>query len=77
MAPDGSLAFFVQGLRLGPSTFYFPKRRGETIKEEREAWEMDILVYIVGIILISCIFGAITKAISSGRGMKGGFGWGF
>ena len=32
--------------------------------------------FIVGII-VSCIFGAITKAINEGKGYYGGFAWGF
>ena len=36
-----------------------------------------LFFYICTVIGVSCIFGAITKAINEGKGYYGGFAWGF
>ena len=33
--------------------------------------------YLIGWLIVACIFGAVTKAINSNRGKDGGFWWGF
>lgn len=33
--------------------------------------------YFIGIIIVSCVFGAITKHINENKGYYGGFAWGF
>ena len=33
--------------------------------------------YLLGVVIVSVIFGLICSAISSSRGMEGGFWWGF
>lgn len=41
-----------------------------------DAMTVYFISFIVGIV-VSCIFGAITKAINEGKGYYGGFAWGF
>ena len=35
------------------------------------------IVYFISYLIVAIIFGFICKAIASGRGMEGGFWWGF
>ena len=41
-----------------------------------DAMTVYFISFIVGIV-VSCIFGAITKVINEGKGYYGGFAWGF
>ncbi len=33
--------------------------------------------YLIGVLVVSIIFGFVTKAINNNRGREGGFWWGF
>lgn len=35
------------------------------------------IAYIIGVIIVSCIFGFITKTMNENKGYEGGFAWGF